>query len=328
MAADDVSVQGGSGRPFYLLIAVGNAGRLRMVLPLNRCRCNQPTGGNGMIRSAILGFAVLLSLTAAGVAQAPVERGRYLVEGILTCGNCHTPRGPGGVLDTARLHAGGPQEFDTPAFKVKGANITPDRETGIGGWSEADIKRAMLRGVRPNGTQLAPIMPYGFYQVFTDADLDAVVAYLRSVPAVRNEVPKPVYKAALHVETPSGADRKMTEAELSDPVKRGFYLVTIGHCMECHSPRVNGVLDFAALGKGGQEFEGPWGVSVSRNITAHREKGIGAWSDAEIKRAITQGMRKDGSRLKPPMGFAWYAKMTEADLDAIVAYLRTVPAKE
>jgi hypothetical protein len=82
------------------------------------------------------------------------------------------------------------------------------------------------------------------------------------------------------------------------------------------------------LGKGGFEFTGPWGVSVSRNITSHKEKGIGGWSDAEIKRAITHGTRKDGTRLKPPMGYEWYARMAEEDLTAIVAYLRTVPAKE
>ncbi len=67
---------------------------------------------------------------------------------------------------------------------------------------------------------------------------------------------------------------------------------------------------------------------MSRNITSHREKGIGDWTDAEIKTAITQGKRKDGTPLKPPMGYGLYAKMTDADLDAVVAYLRTVPPKE
>jgi len=75
---------------------------------------------------------------------------------------------------------------------VNAANITPDLETGIGKWSDADIKRSLLTGVRPNGTQIAPIMPYGFYKVFTPADIDAVVAYLKSVAAVRNAVEPPV----------------------------------------------------------------------------------------------------------------------------------------
>jgi len=271
----------------------------------------------------------MLAATVTAGAQSAVERGSYLVNGVLTCGNCHTPRGPGGVLAMDKQLSGGPQEWDTPAFKVKGANITPDRETGIGGWSEADIKRALVDGVRPNGTQLAPIMPYGFYKVFTTADVDAIVAYLRSVPAVSNKVQAPLYKAALHAETPPGAEKQVVAADLSDPVKRGFYQVTIAHCMECHTPRVNGKSDFGnALGKGGEEFKGPWGVAVSRNITSHREKGIGAWSDAEIKRAITQGVRKDGTPLKPPMGYPMYARMSDADLSDVFAYLRTLPPKE
>jgi len=276
--------------------------------------------------SVLVSVAGMLSATAQ--AQTPVERGRYLVEGILTCGNCHSPRGPGGVIDTTKLYSGGPQTWDEPTFTVKGSNITPDLDSGIGKWSADDIKKALIEGVRPSGGPLAPIMPYSFYKVFTTGDLEAIVTYLRSVPAVSNTVQPPVYKATLHVEVPPGADERMTEADLRDPAKHGFYLVTIAHCMECHTPRVNDRLDFANLGKGGQTFHGPWGESVSRNITSHPEKGIGAWSDDEIKRAITQGIRKDGSHLKPPMGFVWYARMTDADLSAIVTYLRTVPPKE
>ena len=132
----------------------------------------------------------------------------------------------------------------------------------------------------------------------------------------------------MHVEKVPNADKAMSEADLRDPVRRGFYLVTIGHCMECHTPMVKGQRQWDRYGAGGFRFTGPFGESFSRNITSHREKGIGAWTDVEIKRAITQGIRKDGSPLKPPMGYAWYARMTDADLSAIVAYLRTVPPKE
>jgi len=130
-----------------------------------------------------LGIATLLATTSLTQAQTqtPIERGGYLVNGLLTCGNCHTPRGPGGAFAMDRQLSGGPQEWDRPTFKVRGANITPDKETGIGNWSDADMKRAITTGTRPNGTPLAPIMPYGFYKVFTASDLDAVVAYVRSV---------------------------------------------------------------------------------------------------------------------------------------------------
>ena len=272
-----------------------------------------------------------LAFAGSALAQTPVERGSYLVNSVLSCGNCHTPRGPGGVFDMSKQLSGGPQTWDEETYKVKGANITPDVETGIGKWSNADIKRALLTGVRPDGTQIAPMMPYGFYKVFTSNDIDAVVAYLKSVPAVRNAVEPPVYKAAMPVDTPPGADKTFAESDMADPVKRGFYLVTIGHCMECHTPLANGRHDNSRLGKGGQPFIGPWGVSVSRNITSHPTAGLGAWSDSEIRSAITQGVRKDGSKLKPPMGlalFPLYAKMTDQDLGAIVAYLRTVPPQE
>jgi hypothetical protein len=82
------------------------------------------------------------------------------------------------------------------------------------------------------------------------------------------------------------------------------------------------------LGAGGFEFPGPWGVSVAKNITTSKTKGIGEWTDAEIKRAIAQGVDRHGNKLKPPMGFQYYAHLTDDDLDAIVAYLHTVPAKE
>lgn len=279
-----------------------------------------------MIRWA-LGCVAAVGMVASAGAQTPAQRGAYLVNGILTCGNCHTPRGPGGVLDMSKQLSGGPQTWDTPQYRVKGSNITPDRDTGIGTWTDDQIKKALQDGVRPNGTPLSPQMPYAFYKIFTPSDLNAVVAYLKSVPATRNAVEPPIYKAPMEAHIPPGAEKPFTDADMADPVKRGFYLVTIGHCMECHTKTPAGTDFRNSLGKGGEEFKGPWGVSVARNITSHKENGIGAWTDAEIKTAITQGKRRDGTLLKPPMGYGMYATMTDADLSAIVAYLRTVPPK-
>jgi hypothetical protein len=90
---------------------------------------------------------------------------------------------------------------------------------------------------------------------------------------------------------------------------------------------VKGAHDFKiSLGKGGREFPGPWGVSKSRNITSSKTAGLGSWTDAEIKTAITHGEDKDGKPLKGPMGYQYYAKMTDADLDAVIAFVRTLPA--
>lgn len=280
-----------------------------------------------LIRIALM-VAALLAANSA-FAQTPVERGKYLVNTIMTCQNCHTPKGERGAPVFAKDLSGG-LEFDEPPFKVTAPNITQDKATGIGAWTDAQIRTSLRTGKRPNDVQLAEVMPTSYYGIVTERDMDAIVAYLRTVKPVANKVPDPIYKIALPHHAFPGSEKAFTEADMADKVKKGFYLVTIGHCMECHTPFApKGPQDFAnSLGKGGREFPGPWGTSVSRNITSHREKGIGAWSDDEIKRAITKGMRKDGSPLKPPMGFEFYANMTAADLDAVVAYLRTVPAKE
>lgn len=271
------------------------------------------------MRRFLMTAAVLVAAGGSAFAQTPVQRGDYLVNSILNCGNCHTPRGPAGA---DKPFAGG-NPFESPAFKVFSSNITPDKETGIGNWSAEQIKKAIMHGVRPNGTALA-VMPSSFYGALTTTDADAIVAYLRSLKPIRNEVPTSEYKQAMkHEEAPAQA------AKLSRKARRGFYLATIGHCMECHTPMEKGQLQVkTSLGIGGREFKGPWGVSTSRNITSDKEKGLGSWSDAEIKKAIAHGIRKDGEKLKPPMGFAAYAKMTDKDMNDLVAYLRTVPAKQ
>ncbi len=286
-----------------------------------------------MIRNGVLGVALAAALTAATHVQAAskaalVKRGDYLVNTIMTCGNCHSPKGPKG--DIPGKHFSGGLTWDEPPFKVTAPNITQDRETGIGSWSDAQIKTLLRTGKRPDGVQIAEVMPTAFYGIITERDMDAIVAYLRTLKPIRNQVPAPVYKIPLpHVQFP-GSEKPYTEAMLKDKVKKGFYLVTIGHCMECHTPfKPKGGKDFVGdLGKGGMEFPGPWGKSVSRNITSSKTKGVGSWTSSQIKRAITQGISKDGSHLNPPMGYPYYARMAPSDLNAIVAYLRTVPAKE
>jgi mono/diheme cytochrome c family protein len=284
--------------------------------------------GESRMFARVVIAAALIAAAGSAHAQSPVERGQYLVNTIMTCQNCHTPRGQGGAFNFEKDLSSG-LSWDEPPFKVTASNITQDKETGIGSWTDAQIKTALRKGERPNGVHLAAIMPSAFYEILTEKDVNAIVAYLRTVKPVKQTFPDPVYRIALPRNIPPGADKPFTDADLNDKLKKGFYLATIGHCFECHTPMGPKGRDFVnAYGKGGFEFPGPWGKSVSRNITSHKEKGIGAWTDDEIKRAITQGISKDGSRLKPPMGYPLYAKMTPADLDALVVYLRTVPAKE
>ncbi len=194
-----------------------------------------------MLKFIAAGAAALIA-TGAVAQESLLERGSYLVNAVMACDGCHTPRGPAG-FDMTRRFSGGAQVWDEPAYLVRGSNITPDRETGIGNWSANDLKRLLTDGMRPNGVPVAHQMPYPFYKILTPRDLDAVVAYVRSVPAVRNQVPAPVYRAAAHTELIPGAEKPFSDAMLKDTVKRGFYLGTIAHCMECHARRPDGQHD-------------------------------------------------------------------------------------
>jgi mono/diheme cytochrome c family protein len=290
-----------------------------------------------MFRICIMCCVWLLGVTSGGIfnralAETPAQRGDYLVNTIMACGNCHSPRDATGQMIADKAFSGG-LTFNTPAFVATAPNITPDMETGIGSWSDAEIKRALVEGMRPDhghfaGVALAAIMPANFYKALTPDDLNAVVAYLRTVKPVRNEVTDPVYKAPVRRDPYPAAEAGFTKAMFNEPVGRGAYLVTIGHCMECHTAWSRGISDFkAGLGRGGRVFPAPDGTpsATAANITSDPTAGIGAWSDAEIGRAITQGVARDGKTLKPPMAYKYYAALKQTDLADIIAYLRTVP---
>ena len=289
-----------------------------------------------MYRIGLACCILLLATGSSAMAESPAERGGYLVNTIMACGNCHTPRDADGKPIVGREFSGG-LSFATAAFIATAPNITPDAETGIGDWSDAEIKRALVEGTRPDhgrlaGVALAAIMPANFYRALLPEDLDAIVAYLRTVKPVHSEVPAPAYKAPVRRDPYPDAEAGFDKAGFADPIRRGAYLVTIGHCMECHSAWSRGVSDFRnGLGRGGRAFparEGsPAGTpdSVAANISSHPTAGIGAWSDPEIGRAITAGIARDGRTLKPPMAYGYYAGLKQADLADIVAYLRTVP---
>ena len=282
-----------------------------------------------MVRFVIAYVALFIAMAGGAAAQTLLDRGSYLVNAVLVCHNCHTPRDKSGLIMEKRF-SGGSQIWDTPAYTVKGSNISPDRDTGIGAWSDSEIRRAITDGVHRHGRPIAPQMPFVFYQIMTPRDLDAVVAYLRSVAPVRNEVQAPVYKAAMQIDPVPGATKPFTEEDIRDPVKRGFYLATMAHCMECHGRRPDRIQDYKnSWGKGGYVFVEPWGSVVTANITSHPKSGIGAWTDAEIRRALTHGVSRDGRAFKPPMARQeYFSRMTDADLDAIVAWIRTLPPLE
>ena len=278
------------------------------------------------ILASALCAATILHVEIAA-AETPVERGKYLAEGLGQCISCHTPdEGP----NKGRPFAGG-RTFgsDRGPFTAHAANLTPDKETGIGGWSDEQLIRAIREGKRPDGTTIGPPMPIGMYRGLSDTDVKAMVAYLRSVPAVSNKVAKSQYRMPLPQAygPPVG---HVPDVPRGDKVKYGAYLAgPVAHCIECHTPQVGPRFDYEnQLGRGGRQFPLPQGVAVARNITSHPEHGLGGWTDGEIKRAVTQGISKDARKLGPPMEYEYFAKATPEDLDAIVAYLRTIKPLE
>ncbi|QCK84782.1 cytochrome c [Phreatobacter aquaticus] len=274
----------------------------------------------------VLAALVLLAGLGTGSAQAqtPLERGRYLMNGIVACGNCHTPIGPQGPVAGQEL--AGRLLADEPPFTAYASNITPDPETGIGRWTDEQIILAIREGKRPDGSIIGPPMPIELYRGMADEDVRAIAAYLRAVPPVRNAVPRSIYRIPLppNYGPPVGSVPRPLPAQ---GLAYGAYLAgPLGHCTDCHSARLpTGGPDLEkGLGAGGMPFAGPWGISHAANLTP---TGLSRWSDAQVKAMITTGVRPDGSRMNPPMGYGFYATMTTADLDALVAYLRSLPPK-
>jgi len=260
-------------------------------------------------------------------AETPVERGAYLVSSMSACGNCHTQKDAAGIAVPGKELAGG-FEFHEGFGLAISANITPDPETGIGKWTDAQVITALRDGKRPDGRTLGPPMPFFFYRGIADDDAAAIAAYIRTIKPIHNAVGHSEYKAPLPASYGPPVEH-VTAPPKTDKVAYGAYLAgPISHCLDCHTPFASpGKLDLTRLGAGGRELHAPGSDTVhviSRNITPDPEDGIGKWSDADIKRAITTGVRPDGTKLVPIMAFAWYAKIAPADLDALVAYLRSM----
>ncbi|MGE3459758.1 MAG: cytochrome c [Kofleriaceae bacterium] len=261
----------------------------------------------------------------AGPDPKLVERGQYLTN-VMGCGFCHMPVGPTGP-DTTRPFAGG-LEVKEPFGTWRSPNITPHKGSGIGSWTDEQIIAAIREGVRPDGGKLAPIMPYPFYNRMTDDDAKALVAFLRTVPAVDNVVAKSELKLP-HIPVP-----KPTNApdDKSDPVKHGEYLVTLMHCTMCHTPmKPDFTPDMTKQFAGGFEFEMPpmfgTGKLYSSNITSDPDTGIGKWSVEDIAKSVKTMMRPNGKPILGPMMFyqTGWSQLEDGDVAAIAAFVKQIP---
>jgi mono/diheme cytochrome c family protein len=277
---------------------------------------------------AILLAAVALRPTpaAAGTIRAdedPVTRGKYLAT-IAGCIDCHSPLDEKGAPDFNRAFSGG-QPFDLgPLGTVFSKNLTSDKETGLGNWTDDEIKTAMRTGISRDGLHLFPIMPYAYFNQMADADVDAIVAYLRTLPPVVNKVPRVQILPVDQMPKFTMPDKPIIAPDVKDVAARGQYLMhTTTECSDCHTPidANTGAPIMDRYLSGGQPYVGPWGTVYGGNITPDPETGIAKWSDDQIKRVLREGVLKDGRRAVL-MPWRIYKTLNDDDLDAILYFLR------
>jgi mono/diheme cytochrome c family protein len=252
-----------------------------------------------------------------------LQRGQYLVEGIVNCFHCHSKYDekatPVPVLTSKK--GAGTVFVEDGELRVVAPNITPDKETGIGNWSDDALARAVREGIGNDGGALFPIMPYGQFRHMSDEDLASVIAYVRTVEPARSELPKsqiPFPLSRLINVYPEPLAAPVPAPDVSTPIKRGEYVVTLGGCTDCHTPSKRGQpiagLEFA----GGNVF----GDVAATNITPD-PSGISYYDEALFVEAIRTGHVK-GRTLKPQMPWWAYRNMNDDDLKAVFAYFKTL----
>jgi mono/diheme cytochrome c family protein len=209
--------------------------------------------------------------------------------------------------------------------RIVASNITPDPETGAGNWTDDQLARAIREGIGHDGRALFPMMPYTSLRHMSDEDLASLVVYIRSLPPVRHELPSTeiIFPVKYLIRTvPEPVTARVDSPDRTDPVKWGQYLVTIASCSECHTPQARGVAVPGLEYGGGFTLEGPWGAAASSNITPDAS-GISYYDEALFVQAMRTGYVK-ARKLNSIMPFEEFGKLTDDDLKAMFAYLRTL----
>ena len=285
-----------------------------------------------MVALPLLAVVLFLLGLESTLAQAPpgrdlVARGKYVFAAAGGCG-CHTEK-------DRPVNSGG-RRYDGPFGSVYSTNITPDRQTGIGEWTDEQVITAIRLGRRPNGERLIPVHPYPVFNGMAEEDLRGLVAYLRSLPPVnRPKQPKkivvPLFESVFLPAWLAGFAPRETPPPTAPNagLQRGEYLVrAVGHCGECHTPRGMTQASDNSRFLGGT-LKGPDGDPVP-NITPDKDTGL-TWSEEEIAEFLASGTKPDGDGAQGLMdeviqGTAGgYKDLTKADRLAIARYLRAVP---
>lgn len=273
-------------------------------------------------------------VVVANPTKENIERGRYLVENVTGCLGCHSPiqeAVPGEPPVAGKLGAG--RIFNEPNFpgKLRSPNISSDKEDGIGAWTDGEVLRAMREGVSRNGRPLFPQMPYTTYaKTLSDDDALAIVAYLRTIPPVKNaggptEVKFPVSMFIRAVPAPLLTPPPPAPAA-TDKKARGEWLLQVSSCHDCHDSFDSKRRPIAgkAFG-GGAAFNTEKGTFYASNISSDPASGIGSYTDDDLRRVFDEGKGKAGRPLYV-MPWSYYSGMTKDDKEAIIFALRQQPA--
>ena len=280
---------------------------------------------------AIFSLVVFLGLSSGAHGQSansePVTKGQYVFALAGGCA-CHTQ--PKGILN-----AGG-RAFPIPLGTVYSTNITQDKETGLGNWTDQQIRDAIVKGVRPDGSRIVPVMPYEAYSGMAPDDLTALIAYLRTL--------KPQKKATPQLKSWMPFTRSLAVplwlrlfGRFSPPpsrapktgIERGRYLVEhVSLCGDCHTPRnFIGVPNRALYLAGTDKKNSPLGEAVP-NITPDKETGIGEWKREEIAELLLTGNKPDLDNVQGLMAEVieyGFKAVTKEDALAIADYLKSIP---
>jgi hypothetical protein len=280
-----------------------------------------------------------------GSALTPVQqRGSYLVNAVIGCPDCHTPMGADGMPVPGKFLAGNASFIVLPSGdKLPTRNLTNDA-TGLKNRTDDQIKDMFLNGKRPlttdggTGTEpLNPVMPYYVFHNMKTEDADAIVAYLRTVPGVNNEIPRrsasfDVPMPASYVD-PDKIPLPLDNYPARESALRGRYLAgQSGLCIECHTKHqmVGDPIDPTQFFAGGEDFSSFFATTimihpVSKNLTSDTATGLGTWTVTDVVNVLTMSKAKDGTGICPPMPTGDYKNMLASDVMDIANYIKSLP---
>ncbi|MFY9556728.1 MAG: cytochrome c [Blastocatellia bacterium] len=258
---------------------------------------------------------------------ARLERGRYIVNAVYGCVACHSERdqnAPGMPPRADKFGAGTVfgEGAELPG-RLIAQNLTPDKETGIGNWPDDMLARAIREGIGHDGRALFPIMPYMNFREMPDEDLASTIVYLRSLAPIRNPLPQTeiIFPVKYLIRSAPQPVTTVPAPDLSDQVKRGEFMLRMCSCVDCHTPQERGQVKPGMDLAGGLRFTNPEGTVMAANITPDAS-GISYYDERLFLEVMRTGKVKARS-LSPIMPWYFYGQMTDEDLKAIYAYLRT-----